>query len=71
MAAGNSVYTVGELVTDTTTATTARVKSFNNGILTIDDANGIFRIGNTIVGATSGCSRTISGMEAIVYPIEF
>jgi hypothetical protein len=71
MAAGNSVYTVGELVTDTTTATTARVKSFNNGILTIDDANGIFRIGNTIVGATSGCSRTISGIEAIVYPIEF
>lgn len=69
MAVGTGSYTVGELVTDTSTATTARVKSFTNNVLTVDSANGIFQIGNTIVGGTSGCSRSISSMEAIVYPI--
>jgi apolipoprotein N-acyltransferase len=67
--AGTGSFVVGERVTDSSTGTTARVKSFSNGILLVDTADGVFRVGDLVVGQTSGCSRAVAATQGIITQI--
>jgi hypothetical protein len=46
-------------VIDTTSGATARVISYELGVLNIDDATGPFRVGHVLAGVTSGADGTI------------
>lgn len=62
---GAPTFALGETITDSTTGTTARVVSYNGGVLTVDRADGIFRNGDLISGGTSGAVATIQTTVAI------
>jgi hypothetical protein len=66
MQSGTGSYVAGETVTDSSTGTTAKVTSFTNNVLAVAYADGVFHIGDTIVGGTSGCSRTVGSVEQVV-----
>jgi hypothetical protein len=69
VAAGTGSFVVGEKVIDSSTGTTARVKSFSNTILLVDTADGVFMVGDLVVGQTSGCSRAVAATQGIITPI--
>lgn len=68
MQAGSGTYLAGETITDTATGTTAKVTSFSNNVLVVSFADGVFHIGNTVVGTTSACSRTIGSVTQLITP---
>lgn len=64
MATNNStVFHVGEVVSGNISGTTAKVISFTNNVLLVQQADGYFRSGETIAGATSAASRTLNGVS--------
>ena len=60
-------FTNGEIVTDSMTGATGIVTSFSGNVVVVENADGIFRGGDTLVGGTSGTSRSITNVVG-VYP---
>ena len=54
-------FIFNEVVTGSTSGTTARVRSWNSGtnILEVSNVTGTFRVGEDIVGSTSGASHAL------------
>lgn len=68
VASGSGAFSVGELVSVVTTGAIATVKSFVGNVLTVNLASGNFSPSSgplTIVGQTSGCSRSIVSAELV------
>ena len=60
-------FTNGEIVTDSITGATGIVTSFSGNVLVVENADGIFRGGDILIGGTSGVFRTITNVAG-VYP---
>jgi hypothetical protein len=64
---GVGIFANGEIVTDSMTGATGIVTSFSGNVVVVENADGIFRGGDTLVGGTSGVSRSITNVVG-VYP---
>ena len=56
---GMGTYTVGEVVTGSTSGTTAKVISFSNNVLLVHNADGNFSVDENIVGGTSSVAYVL------------
>ena len=61
-------YTFNEIITGSTSGTTARVRSWNSitNILEVSTVSGQFLAGETLVGTASSASRTLRSIEVFV-----
>ena len=59
--AGTGNFSFNEVVTGSTSGTTARVRRWDSDTTELDiyDVNGVFRVGETITGSTSGATNVI------------
>ena len=59
--AGTGNFSFNEVVTGSTSGTTARVRRWDSDTTELDiyDVNGLFRVGETITGSTSGATNVI------------
>jgi len=60
---GTGVFTIGQVVTGSISATTGKVVSFANSIVTVHDADGPFATGETLTA--TGVSRPITKVVAV------
>ena len=56
-------FTVGESVLGIVSASSAKVVSYDNGVLTVSDPDGFFYQSESLVGQTSGATASILTAE--------